>query len=86
MIICLNDIELVLENLDTNYEIICINDGSQDNTLQHLKEHNQRNPKIKVVNFSRNFGKEIALSAGLDYSRGAQQLFLLMLTCKILQS
>ncbi|MGB3693922.1 MAG: glycosyltransferase family 2 protein [Spirulinaceae cyanobacterium] len=64
-------LELVLENLDTNYEIICINDGSQDNSLQHLKEHNQRNPRIKTINFSRNFGKEVALSAGLDYSRGA---------------
>lgn len=64
-------LESVLENLNNNYEIICINDGSKDNSLKALKEHNQRNPKIKVVNFSRNFGKEVALSAGLDYSSGA---------------
>ena len=64
-------LESVLENLNTNYEIICINDGSKDNSLEALKKHNLRNPHIKVVNFSRNFGKEVALSAGLDYSSGA---------------
>ena len=64
-------LESVLENLNNNYEIICVNDGSKDNSLQALKKHNQRNPQIKVVNFSRNFGKEVALSAGLDYSSGA---------------
>ncbi len=53
------------------YEIICVNDGSKDNTLQALVEHHHRNPCIKVVNLSRNFGKEVALSAGIDYASGA---------------
>ena len=61
----------VLETLDTTYEIVCVNDGSHDNTLKSLIEHHHRNPVIKVVNLSRNFGKEVALSAGLDYATGA---------------
>lgn len=60
----------VLELLDMTYEIVCVNDGSTDNTLKLLVEYYQRNPLIKVVNFSRNFGKEIALTAGIDYAVG----------------
>ena len=63
-------LESVMAQLAANYEIVCVNDGSRDNTLQALIEHHQRNPAIKVVNLSRNFGKEIALSAGIDYARG----------------
>ena len=61
----------VLEELQTSYEIICINDGSQDDTLNKLIKCWQRNPAIKIVNLSRNFGKEIALTAGIDYASGA---------------
>ncbi len=60
----------VLEPLEMTYEIVCVNDGSKDNTLKLLVEYHQRNPAIKVVNFSRNFGKEIALTAGIDYTVG----------------
>jgi glycosyltransferase involved in cell wall biosynthesis len=52
------------------YEIVCVNDGSKDNTIGCLIEHHHQNPRIKVVNLSRNYGKEIALSAGLDYANG----------------
>lgn len=61
----------VLEQIQTTYEIICINDGSQDNTLKNLIEYHQKNPTIKVINLSRNFGKEIALTAGIDHTSGA---------------
>ncbi|NET42223.1 glycosyltransferase family 2 protein [Okeania sp. SIO2B3] len=60
----------VLEPLEITYEIVCVNDGSKDNTLKLLVEYHKRNPAIKVVNFSRNFGKEIALTAGIDYTIG----------------
>jgi len=60
----------VLSRLDMTYEIVCVNDGSKDNTIGCLIEHHHQNPRIKVVNFSRNYGKEIALSAGLDYANG----------------
>lgn len=60
----------VLNQLNITYEIICIDDGSTDNTLECLIDNHSRNPAIKVVSFSRNFGKEIALTAGIDHSQG----------------
>ena len=61
----------VLDKLGLTWEIVCVNDGSGDASLDRLLEYHRRNPAIKIVNLSRNFGKDIALSAGLDYSRGA---------------
>lgn len=52
------------------YEIVCVNDGSKDNTLGILKKYAEEDDRIKVVSFSRNFGKERALYAGLKYSSG----------------
>ena len=63
-------LETVLIPLQLNYEIVCVNDGSRDNTLICLIHHHQRNPAIKVIDLSHNFGKEIALSAGIDYAKG----------------
>jgi glycosyltransferase involved in cell wall biosynthesis len=60
----------VLEKLTGDYEIVCVNDGSTDNTLKKLLEHHERNPRIKVINFSRNFGKDIALTAAIDFTTG----------------
>jgi len=64
------EIERVLENEKLSYEIICINDGSDDSTLTDLLTHRNRNPAIKIINLSRNFGKEAALSAGLNHCCG----------------
>ena len=61
----------VLNKINSSYEIICVNDGSKDDTLECLIEKNRYNPAIKIVNLSRNFGKEIALTAGIDYATGA---------------
>jgi glycosyltransferase involved in cell wall biosynthesis len=52
------------------WEIVCVNDGSRDDTLLRLVALHHRDPRVKLVNLSRNFGKEIALSAGLDHARG----------------
>lgn len=61
-------------NLDklknTNYEIIFINDGSTDKTLEILKDYSKKDSGIKYVSFSRNFGKESAMYAGLKNSTG----------------
>jgi len=61
---------MVLANLNRTYEVICVNDGSRDDTLQKMIKINQMNPRFKIIDLSRNFGKEIALSAGLDYASG----------------
>lgn len=63
-------LEPILEDCVDDYEIICVNDGSRDATLAVLVGHHRRNPRIKVIDLSRNFGKEIALSAGLDAASG----------------
>lgn len=60
----------VLERLEITYEIVCVDDGSKDNTLKCLLEHHLLHQQIKVVSLSRNFGKEIALTAGIDHTQG----------------
>lgn len=64
-------IEATLKSLKIKYEIVCVNDGSKDRTLERLVEYHQAKPQVKVINLSRNFGKETALTAGLDYAQGA---------------
>lgn len=64
------EIQFHLSSIDADYEIICINDGSTDNTSDKLREYSAKDSRIKVINFSRNFGKEQALTAGLDYATG----------------
>ncbi len=63
-------LEPVLQRITDDYEIICIDDGSTDATYDELIEQRQRDARIKVINLSRNFGKDIALSAGLDHAFG----------------
>ncbi len=59
-----------LSQLPLTYEIIFINDGSTDQTLTILKELHAKDARIKTLSFSRNFGHQIALSAGLDHAIG----------------
>src|SRR5687767_13896396 len=63
-------INKVLAATGMDYEIICANDGSSDNTLELLIAQAARDSRIKVVSFSRNFGKEAAMTAALDFSSG----------------
>lgn len=55
---------------EDNYEIIFVNDGSTDHTLRILEEISDNNSPIKVISFSRNFGHQMAFTAGLDYAKG----------------
>lgn len=59
-----------LSTLDVPFEVICVNDGSSDDTLDRLLELQKTEPRLRVIDLSRNFGKEKALSAGLANSRG----------------
>jgi polyisoprenyl-phosphate glycosyltransferase len=59
-----------------DYEIIFVNDGSVDETLSILKALVKIDRKVKVVNFARNFGHEIAMTAGLDHSKGDAVIFM----------
>jgi len=55
---------------DADYEIVCVNDGSTDSTLERLLTVCDSNPRVKVVDLSRNFGKEAAMTAGIDVAVG----------------
>lgn len=58
------------------FEILFVNDGSKDNTINLIKEYREKDNRISYVDFSRNFGKEIAMVAGLDYATGNCVIFM----------
>jgi len=60
----------ILDRDRLRFEIVFVNDGSRDNTLACLLARSSADRRIRVVNLSRNFGKEAALTAGLDHARG----------------
>ena len=60
----------VLESLLIPFEIIFINDGSKDGSLTLMKSFSKNNDSIRFIDLSRNFGHQIAVSAGLDYAKG----------------
>ncbi len=59
-----------IAQVTTQYEIICVDDGSTDATYLALKELHRSDSRIKAVHLARNFGKEVALTAGIDYASG----------------
>jgi len=65
-----NRLVSVLDTMTENFEIIFVNDGSIDKTLPLADELRRHDERITIISLSRNFGKEIALTAGLDYAQG----------------
>lgn len=60
----------ILAGAAWDYELIFVNDGSVDGSIELLKDFSARNARVKVVDFSRNFGHEAAMIAGIDYAEG----------------
>ena len=60
----------VMDSVQESYEIIFVNDGSKDRSLEIMKELHFKDKNVKIINFSRNFGHQIAITAGMDYSLG----------------
>ncbi len=65
-----NEITKVFKNLNYDLEVIFIDDGSSDNTLEIIKEYHEKDNRIHYISFTRNFGKEASMYAGLKYSTG----------------
>jgi len=72
--ICIERVRAVLENLadpaGRSWEMLFVDDGSSDRSLPVLREAHARDPRVRAISLSRNFGKEAALSAGLDEALG----------------
>ena len=64
------------ENTNYEFEILFVNDGSKDKTIDLIKEYREKDKRINYVDFARNFGKEIAMIAGLDYATGDCVIFI----------
>src|SRR5512132_1499009 len=64
-------LDQTLAALDYQSEIIFVNDGSVDNSLEILRELRASDPRIKILNFSRNFGHQLAIVAGINHATGA---------------
>ena len=60
-----NRLKNVVQKIDFNYEIIFINDGSKDNTLMILKSISNEDSNVRIIDFSRNFGHQVAVTAGI---------------------
>ncbi|MXQ14501.1 glycosyltransferase [Microvirga makkahensis] len=61
----------VLDRIGPSWEVVFIDDGSRDDTLDVIRSLSRTEPRIGAISFSRNFGKEIAIAAGLDHARGS---------------
>ena len=68
---CYEKMTEVLSNIENyDYELICINDGSKDKTLEILESISEKDKRVKVISFSRNFGHQCAVTAGLRFVTG----------------
>ncbi len=60
----------VLEGSGESWELVLVNDGSRDRTPEIMRALHSQDPRVKVIDFARNFGHQIAVTAGMDYARG----------------
>jgi glycosyltransferase involved in cell wall biosynthesis len=72
-----NELNKVIDKISGyEFEILFVNDGSSDNTLNILRNLRQRDTRVNYISFSRNFGKETAMAAGFDYVTGDSTVIL----------
>ncbi|GAB1787519.1 glycosyltransferase family 2 protein [Priestia megaterium] len=60
----------VMRSTKEAYELLFVNDGSKDRTTEIIKEYSEQDPAVVLLDFARNFGHQIAITAGMDYARG----------------
>lgn len=60
----------VMHSTKEAYELLFVNDGSRDRTAEIIKEYSEQDPAVVLLDFARNFGHQIAITAGMDYARG----------------
>ena len=70
------EVVTVMEGLAEPFEIILINDGSIDGSYKIMQALHARDPRVRILDFSRNFGHQIAISAGIDYASGEAVIIL----------
>lgn len=68
--------KLINEIKNYEFEILFVNDGSKDKTIDLIKEYREKDNRVSYVDFARNFGKELGMIAGLDYAKGDAVIFM----------
>jgi len=63
-------VKKVLDKIDVSYELLLVNDGSTDNSIVLIKQLAAQHEFVKYIDFSRNFGHQVAVSAGIDHAKG----------------
>lgn len=63
-------LKTVMDSTGEAYELLFVNDGSMDRTAELIKGYCQTDPHVRLIDFSRNFGHQIAITAGMDYAKG----------------
>src|SRR5450432_2488494 len=65
-----SQVSVALNSITADWEIICVNDGSHDNTLSKLIQIHEKDNRFKIISLSKNFGHQPAIWAGLNHAQG----------------
>lgn len=65
-----NEVKEAMDTTGESWELLMVNDGSQDGSLELMLQHGEGDERVKVINFARNFGHQVAVTAGIDYASG----------------
>ena len=65
-----DEMKRILDEIGEPWELILVDDGSRDGSLEIMRAQHARDPRVKIISFSKNFGGQLAITAGLDYASG----------------